>query len=373
MGSSFTSICIKTSRTVLKSALHAVMKERGFRTDNKTPEIHFSITPCGKNWCCLKGDYTDSEEFSADLSTKLNVPLLVAECVDSDFICFTLHHDGQTDIACAGNPYDEDPPSPNGEFWQNLTDDFESFISLLSQKRVFAEDILSPLGEMMGFNGEALLPSDEETENVFDIGFSHVGEKISPLITSGPTRLGRQYRYGANPYRLDTNSTVSIHNYGGPSKGLELIVEAVFPDRRDLSFEIHDAHIRSLALQINGIGAQPMPAEFECTSREPGCSIWRAVFPDFQIPEGINPEYKFSSWKQEKDIVHARCIVFNYRLQIPEHLSELNIHFIPLEYPEGLYVWRLEDCWITPQEQEIFDREGSDAFHEYLRKKNILK
>ena len=65
----------------------------------------------------------------------------------------------------------------------------------------------------------------------------------------------------------------------------------------------------------------------------------------------------------------AQNLVFNFRLNIPEHLNKLDISFIPLEYPEGAYTWRLQDCWITPQEWEIFIYEGPDAFHKYLQKK----
>lgn len=371
MGSFFTSVCVRASKTAAKNALRSAMKARGYRTDNKTPEISFSIVPCGGKWCCLKGDqmdFDDFEGFIADFAAQIGAPLLTANCIDSDFIYLTLLRDGESDCACVGQPYDEEPPVPRREFWQDLVGDVDAFTKILAQDYVFAEEALVPLGELMGFDGEALLPTDE-IENAVIMGFSRAGKKETPLISAGPTALGYVHRQKPQPYHLDTHSTIAMHNYGGPSTGLEVIIEAAFANRSDCPFEIFDVHLRDMAYQIPGNEAQHMQTEFECISREGNRSAWRAAFPDFRIPEGINLNYSYPSMKQQMDTEFARSFVFNYRLRIPEHLSELSIHFIPMEYPEGKYAWRLEDCWITPRELEIFDREGSDAFHEYMRKK----
>lgn len=381
MGSSFTSICMRSSKTAAKNALKSIMKARGFKTDNKSAEISFVLTPCGNKWCCLTGeqmDFDDFDGFIADFAAQLSTPLLCANCVDSDFIDLILYRNGETDCACVGEPYDEEAPVPIREFWQDLVGNFDAFTDILKQERVFAEEALIPLGELMGFDGETLLPSNEPAEKAITMGFSQAGKKENPLITAGATKLGHALRQKPQPYHLDTYirdsyNAIAIHNYGGPSKGIEVIIEAVFADRNDSPFEIFDVHLRDLKYQIPGIPPQHMQAEFECISCDGGRSTWRAAFPDFQIPEGINTNYKYPSMKQQMNTEFAQQIVFNYRLRIPEHLSELNVHFIPTQCPEEKYIWRLEDCWITPQELEIFDREGNSAFLEYLRRKHEQK
>jgi len=374
MGSFFTSISMRASRTTAKNALRSAMKAHGYRTDNKTPEISFTLTPCGGKWCCLTGeqmDFDDFDGFIANFAAQINAPLLMVNCIDSDFIYLTLYRDGETDCACVGEPYDEEMPVPNREFWQDLVNDFDVFTDILAQDRVFAEEALKPLGELMGFDGEMLLPADNLPENSITLGFSRAGKKESPLITAGPTVLGLALRQKNQPYRLDAHSTIAMHNFGGPSKGIEVIIEATFADRNDSPIDIFDVHLRDMLYLMPDSTPQHMQSEFECISREGSCSTWRAAFPDFRIPDGLNLNFKYPSTKKQMDTEFAQSFVFNYRLRIPEHLSGLNIHFIPMESPEGKYTWRLEECWITPQELEIFLKEGPEAFHEYMRKKRM--
>ncbi len=363
MGNFFTSFCMQASKTAVKAALQSVMKSRGYRTDNKSPEIRFAIVPCSGKWCCVKGDqmdFDDHEDFASALSAQLNGPLLAAECVDSDFMYLTLYKNGESDTACVGSPYDEAPPVPSPEFWQEFTGNFDAFAEILVQDRVFAEEALLPLGELIGFDGSALLPSDEPPENAACMGFSRVKVKEKPLITSGPAKLGHVRGQKPNPYRLDSWSTIIMHNFGGPSKGITIIIEAAFPGGRDLPFEISEALLRSKLSQ--GINMCQTPAEFECISREGGCIRMKAALPDFEIPAGINLNYTHPSSMKQMETDFAQNFVFNFRLSIPEHLDKLDISFIPMGYPEGAYTWRLEDCWITPQEWEIFIYEGRRPF-----------
>lgn len=373
MGNFFTSFCAQASKTAMKTALQSVMKCRSYRTDNKSPEIRFEFVPCGGKWCCLKAaqmDFDDSESFAAALSAQLNAPLLAAECADSDFLYLSLHKNGETDAACAGMPYDDEPPVPSRKFWQDIVGDFDAFTDILAQDRTFAEEALMPLGKLMGFDGSALLPSDETAGSSACMGFSRVKIKEKPLISSGPSRIGHQFRQKTQPYRLDAWSTVVMHNFGGPSKGVRIVVEASFPGGRDLPFEISEAQLRSKLSQ--GISACQVPVEFECISREGGCIRMEASLPDFQIPEGIKPDYKYPSIKKQMETEFAQTFVFNYRLRIPEHLAKLDIRFIPMKYPEGTYIWQLEDCWVTPQEWEIFIHHGPNAFYEYLNNKRQI-
>ncbi|MBQ3574417.1 MAG: hypothetical protein IJA26_01995, partial [Clostridia bacterium] len=355
MGSFFTSICAQVSKSAARSALRAAMLARGYRTDNKTPEISFSIAPCGGKWCCIKGeqmDFDDFEGFIADFSDHLQTAVLTAECFDSDCLYLTLHKNGETDAACAGMPYDDDPPEPNPEFWQDAVGDFDAFTEILQQERVFYEEALLPLGELMGFDGNALLPTDEPVENAICMGFSRAKVKENPLVTSGPAKLGHVRGQKPNPYRLDSWSTIIMHNFGGPSKGIKIIIEAAYPEGRDLPFEISEALLRSKLSQ--DIDMCQAPAEFKCISREGGCIRMEAALPDFEIPAGINLNYTHPSSMKQMETDFAQNFVFNFQLNIPEHLDRLDISFIPLEYPEGAYTWRLQDCWITPQELEIF-------------------
>jgi len=376
MSSFFTGICMQASKTAAKRALRSVMQARGFRTDNKNPELRLVLLPCGKKWTCMKSlqmDFEDIEGFLADCAAHLGAPMLTASCFDSDFVLLTLYRDGQSDAACIGEPYDGEKPAPNPEFWQALVGDFTTFSELLSRDFVFAEETLVPLGEMMGFDGEALLPDEALPENALVLGFSRGKVKEKPLLSSGPTRLAYQNAQEPKPYNLHQNSIVVMNNYGGPSRGIEILLELSFPENRKLEYEIFDTHIRTIAQQMER--KPPTPVTLRQIEPKDGLDRWHAVVPDFEIPEGINLNYEYppGMWKQKSDTEFKQSIVFNYQLRIPEYLEKLNMRFTPLEYPEGAYSWRLEDCRITPQAMEVFYQEGPEAFMEILRKNRRMK
>lgn len=370
MGNTFTSVCLRTSKTAAKKALLAAMQARGFRADKKNPEFYLTLQPCGRKWCCLKGELMDlgePEDFAASLEEQLGVPMLTASCVDSDFIYLTLHRNGESDAACIGIPYDEEKPLPQREFWQDLVKDWDAFDNLLSRDWLFAEDALVPLGKLMGFDGRIMLPSDETEGKVITIGFSHAEENGSPLVSSGPTKLNFQRGQVPKPYRLFDNSNVCMHNYGGPSRGLEILIELSFPDNLNHECEITNAMLLTGAQQCRrkqAVDLKPIP------SRD-GFERWHAVLPDFEIPDGLNLSYRYpeNAWKRKMETEFAQEICFVYRLHASEHLKKLNIRFTPMEYPDGSYTWHLEDCYDTAQEWEVFHYEGIAAYREIDKKK----
>ena len=375
MGCFFTSICAQAPKTTVKNALRSIMKSRGWRVDNKNSELRFEIVPGGSKWCCLNGNLTDLEDcegFVNAFASELAVPVLFASCRDSDYIYLQLHRDGGQDTACIGTPYDEEKPIPSREFWQGVVKNFDAFNDLLSNDWVFAEEALQPLGELMGFDGNTLLPFDEANEKAVCIGFSRTAAKGSPLVLSGPTILNHQRRQFPSPYNLHTNSIVVMHNYGGPSRGIEIMIELAFPGNKRCEYEIYDTHIRTGAQQLKQAKIENYsPVKLERVDLRDGVDRWHAILPDFEIPEGLNLDYEYSSpfSSQQQMTEFQQSIIFNYRLRIPEYLESLNIHFTPLENPEGSYTWRLEDCYHTPQEMKVFHREGVDAFREIIRQK----
>ena len=381
MGNFFTSICTRASMAAVTKALKAAMKEIGFRTNNRAPEFTVILQPYEDQWLCIHSDQFDSEWFGEWLEAfylPMKQPVLAASCVDSDFVQLDLYHGDKTGSACIGQPYDEPAPKPDPAFWQPFVGNFAAFSEILNKKYVFAEEGLLALGYLLGFDGNMLLPSDEPADGAVILGFSRAAQKESPSITSGYVQLAYPPRsIMPQPYSLYRNSYITLINLGGPGKGIKIVIEAEFPGEKPLPFDICETHLRYAKYQMGtlshkwgGVIPAPTPVEFECIENQ-GCrSVWQAILPEFELPEGFNPNYKYASRKKESDSISEKTIIFNYRLRIPEHLRILNFCFIPLENPTGEYLWRVEDCWQTPQEREIFERDGSDAYHEYMRNKH---
>lgn len=373
MGSFFDTLTLHCSKTRLKNALREYMAAAGYRTDNRTPELQFAILPGKNGWCALHGDAlmdAFAENLPAALSAALGLPVLHIACFDSDFLYLTLHRGEISNAACVGTPYDGDPPLPDPAHWADFVPNFERFSEILRENHVFAEEALVPLGQLIGFDSDSLNFHFGDTlpDNAIACGFSRVAIKEKPLVSDGPTILGgpRGPHARPTPYSLDRINAIRLQNFGGPSRGIEVIVEAAFAHRSDLRFEIYDTLLR--IFPIHQVYPHVRPAgEFECISRDGPRSTWRAAFPDFEIPEGVNLNYSHSSMRKQMDLDLQHSFIFNYRLNIPEHLRELNIKFVPIEYPDGAYLWRLQDCCYSPQALEIFEHDGPDAFHRYIQ------
>lgn len=379
MGSFFTGICTQAGKAATIKALKAAMKEIGFATNNKNPEITLTLQPCGGKWLCIHSEQFDPEWFGAFMEAfhlPLKQPVLAVNCFDSDFVQLDLHCGGETGSACIGRPYVEPVPEPDPAFWQPLVGDFAAFSEILNGEYVFAEDGLLALGNLLGFDGKMLIPSPEPSEGAVILGFSRPAQKESPSITSGPVQLAHPPRpTRPGPYSLYRNSAITLINLGRPGKGIKIVIEAEFPEGKHPPFEICETHLRYFKYQMGtlyhkwgGVIPAPTPVEFECIENQGSRSVWQAILPEFDLPEGFNPNYRYASRKKESDAISEKTIIFNYRLRIPEHLRTLNFHFIPLENPAGEYLWRLENCWQTPLALEIFERDGMETHREYLRR-----
>ena len=360
MGSFFNCILASSSKTQLKTVIQSLMKNRGFRVNNTKPEFSFTISPLGKGWCSVRCELFDGDnfpEYASSLSEALGSPALLLSCFDSDFIWLQLHKGGKSDAACIGTPFNDEPPTPSKDFWLDFVHDFDRFTEILSAKFIFAEEILIPLGGLIGFDGEALLSPDAAC---LSIGFSSIKPAEKPYVEEGcPCFALHGDFYGQNnPYQRNKNSAITFLNLGGPGRGLTVITESPDLDREDIFLE--NTSISHGVLNPDGSSHFNGDLTFFCFSRcklADGSIQWCAELPEFQIPKGLNTNWTGSSWKKSSIVKSSCCIVFRYVLRTPVFFSALRFTFIPHENPDGCYIWDVKDCHYTAEMYEAICRE----------------
>ena len=357
MGLTFTSICAQASRTAFAKALRNLMNSRGYRTDNKNPELSFSLNSCGGKWYCLKGDFPEpdnSDMYIQQLSQHLSAPVLYLHCLDSDFIWLQLHHDGKNESACIGSPHGLEPPTPVKEGWQDFIYDFDHFQQVLHADFTLAEEMLVPLGKLIGFDGSKLLCQDE---NISIFGFSKASSHEQPYVESGSPRfgLGGKFFSSPKPYKRNQPCGIPFLNLGGPGKGLTVIAESPDLNRSDVYFE-------AVSISHGSVKADGSPGPDICRTEgsfvrresRDGCISWVAEFPEFEIPKGLNLHWKSFSPRKRPWIEYSCSITIRFILHTPIFLSELRLTFIPCENPDGFYTWDVKDCRISPEQIESY-------------------
>ena len=190
---------------------------------------------------------------------------------------------------------------------------------------------------------------------------------VSPLVSDGPVRFGLPFLRSNDNFAREHKAAISVNNYGGPGRGIFVIAEGEIGQRSDI-------RIDGLGLwspgQRKSFPFEPMTAEFLPFEND-GHTFWRADFPDFVIPEGVNLEYRHQTTAKRMRHDFQYSVVFNFIVHADAPVEELVLRIVPMENPSGEYIYRQSECNFSSSDTEDM-KNGIISPNELIKRKRTF-
>ena len=325
MGISFRIIAVQSGKANMFRTLKKQLEAASYVTDNLTPDFTLTSMDCG-GWIALRTDDLDFPLMPEKISRAISRPVLEISCFDSDELAISVYHGSKTGkvrIGCG------DKVSVDAGLWSAYVSDIDRFAEICTADYIFAEEALMPLGELMRFDGEAMLSDG------LSLGFSRKGKK-SPLAESGPVRFIYMRHTEPDNFARGIPHGLAANNVGRPGKGVFVIAEGEIMERDDVF--IRSPMLRS-PLRRKSLDQRPHESEFVPTIYD-GRPVYRADFPDFEIPQGISTEYQHMSLHKQMMFDHEYSVIFNFTVEADAPVENLVLRIVPIENPAGEWVYR---------------------------------
>ena len=357
MGISFRIIAVQSGKANMFRTLKKQLEAAGYVTDNLTPDFTLTSMDCG-GWIALRADDLDFPLTPGKISQAISRPVLEISCFDSDELTFSVHHGGKTGKVCIGCG---EKVSVDADLWSAYVSDTDRFAEICSAGYVFAEEALMPLGELMGFDGETMLGDG------LSLGFSHKGKK-SPLAKSGPVRFIYIRHTEPDNFGLGIPHGLAVINTGDPGKGVFVIAEGEIMERDDVF--IRSPSLMS-PLQRKSLDLRHHESEFKPAIYD-GRPVYRADFPDFEIPRGISTEYQHVSLRKQMMFDHEYSVIFNFTVEADAPVENLVLRIVPIENPAGEWVYRQSERDFSSADTEKLLR-GEISFQDLIKRKRTFE
>lgn len=336
MGNTFSNISVfKGGKAeiseLLKNHIISNMKRKGFYLSETEAEICRTIiikdNPRSK-WVTVYGDefiYEKVNRLAVSISKKLKTYVMDLLNNDSDCMLIHLCNPETIDTVYVGYPEGISGKSikrGNAEAWAPLAVNAPELIESFSKEYIFSEEVLVSLEEQIG------------------ICIGDINAQFDDVQISGGDKLILNFKSDKSPYlqeglpvfkfmlgRVDLNveTIYFFYNAGGVSKGVQIILCGNF---------VRDHLVTVDWIELSGPKDPKKEMDFEnnriyekvkpefIPSKE-GDDLLCAFFPEFQIPEGINGDYKWQSDKWN-DAVSNHCFVVRFTATGPEPENDLD-------------------------------------------------
>ena len=183
MGRSLTNIHLynseKLTKTQFKKKFTDAMKAKGYTKANADDgELCYALVFSeNRRWVTvLSEENTDTRKEAAELAKSLDLQVLSAELVDSDFAELTLFDkSGAVDTMFLGEPYFDEVPEPSPLKWQTLLGiDWSKVEEIQQGDYTFADDAVCEFGEVIGCENMLAEYGDDSAVKLY---FKKAGEK----------------------------------------------------------------------------------------------------------------------------------------------------------------------------------------------------
>ncbi len=377
MGSTFGNINIlkldnENFLETVERAIMETMEKKGYVKvkDQTIAETTISIMNRKESkWITIYGDEFDDEypkqllKYAKAMSNKIKSYLLVCNSYDSDYVLLNLLHKDKkiNDMVVIGHMPSEVMMKPvlphNAEQWKPLAEVLKTgdkLENILENNYELPEDILPPLGDEIQARSEDLNAryDDFEPESTHNIYFSSNSdlEEDKPFIREGKPEI--RSHYGTfDPMFMDESYFHEYQNYGGMSKGVGVYIFGPFVKDEEVTFDPIELYCFDYKHKKD-----EQKIVFQTISKKmqfnDGRWAYEALFPDFEIPEGINENSKKQHGKKIWEADQLR----RFGLQFTPHGNkkyELDIEFVVLplvDYSNQVYF----RCWINKKTKKEY-------------------